>query len=297
MKLVDEGTLDLDQTLESLLPVDIPADKRTLTPRLLLSHCAGFTDWKPFYVDMEDIRKEERKKILRKRLLKLPPAYQAGKETLYSDLGFMVLEWIIEEKAGTLMPDFLERHFYGPLEMKRTFLGINSSKKNFEEGDFAATEDCPWRGKVIRGSVHDENAFSLGGYSGHSGLFGTAKDVFTLVNFLRAHYYRERSDYLRPETVRTFFTRQNIVKGSTWALGWDTPSDEDSSTGQYFSAKSVGHLGFTGTSVWMDLIKDIIVVFLTNRVHPTRDNEKIRAFRPLIHDRIMEVLGEEKSQV
>jgi len=288
MKLVDGGRIDLDQGLDRLLQGELPKNKRKLTSRLLLSHCAGFVDWKPFYLELDAIRQEERKGILREQILKLPPAYEAGQETLYSDLGFMVLEWIIEEKAGVPMHRFLNHNFYEPLGLKKTFLCINDSKNRFEEKDFAATEECPWRRRVIRGSVHDENAYALGGYSGHSGLFGTAKDLFTLVTFLRMHFYGERSDYLKSGTVEAFFSRQNIVKGSTWALGWDTPSAEASSAGKHFSAHSVGHLGFTGTSVWMDLQKDVIVIFLTNRVHPTRDNEKIRAFRPVLHDLIME---------
>jgi CubicO group peptidase (beta-lactamase class C family) len=288
MKLVDKGKIDLDQTLERLLPGDLPRDKRTLTPRLILSHCAGFADWKPFYLELDDVEREKRKDTLRERIMNMPLAYQAGKETLYSDLGFMVLEWLVEEKAGMPMHLFLNHHFYLPLGLKKTFLSINDSKKIFEEDDFAATEDCQWRRKIIRGFVHDENAYSLGGYSGHSGLFGTAKDLYAIVSLLRAHFYWERSDYLSPETVRLFFRRQNIVNGSTWALGWDTPSAEASSAGKYFSANSVGHLGFTGTSVWMDLKKDVIAIFLTNRIHPTRDNERIKAFRPVLHDLIME---------
>jgi CubicO group peptidase (beta-lactamase class C family) len=143
----------------------------------------------------------------------------------------------------------------------------------------------------MRGYVHDENAYVLGGYSGHAGLFGTAEEVYLLIDLLRVHFLGQRSDYLRPETVKTFFSRQDVVNGSTWALGWDTPSTQDSSSGRYFSSNSVGHLGFTGTSIWMDFEKDIIVVFLTNRIHPTRNNEKIKAFRPKIHDVIMEELG------
>jgi CubicO group peptidase (beta-lactamase class C family) len=139
--------------------------------------------------------------------------------------------------------------------------------------------------------VHDENAYSLGGYSGHAGLFGTASEVYKLANLLRGHWRGERTDYLRPETVRAFFTRQDIVEGSSWALGWDTPSSANSSSGSYFSETSVGHLGFTGTSLWMDLEKDVIVVFLSNRIHPTRENKKIRAFRPVLHDRVMETFG------
>jgi CubicO group peptidase (beta-lactamase class C family) len=105
---------------------------------------------------------------------------------------------------------------------------------------------------------------------------------------LRAHFLGEQDDYLNPETVRTFFTKQDLVNGSTRALGWDTPSPEDSSSGKHFSPHSVGHLGFTGTSLWMDLERDVIVILLTNRIHPSRNNEKIKAFRPKIHDLIME---------
>ena len=145
--------------------------------------------------------------------------------------------------------------------------------------------------KVIQGEVHDENAFSLGGYSGHAGLFGVAEEVYQIVNLLREHYLGKRDDYFRPSTIREFFTKQNIAKDCTWVLGWDTPSAKDSSSGKYFSPNSVGHLGFTGTSIWMDLDKDVFVILLTNRIHPTRENEKIRAFRPKLHDLIMEELA------
>ena len=138
--------------------------------------------------------------------------------------------------------------------------------------------------------MHDENAYALGGYSGHAGLFGTAGELYSLSDLLMGHYQGERGDYLRPETVRAFFSRQDLVNGSTWALGWDTPSPENSSSGKRFSARSVGHLGFSGTSVWMDLEQDVIVILLTNRIHPTRKNEKIRVFRPALHDLVMEEL-------
>jgi CubicO group peptidase (beta-lactamase class C family) len=204
----------------------------------------------------------------------------------------MILEWVVEEVAGMPLSLFLEKHFYAPLSLNKTFFSTDTRPAQFTEDQFAPTEDCPWRKRTVVGYVHDENAYALGGYSGHAGLFGTAKEVYTLVDLLRNHFLGKRNDYLRPETVRMFFRRQDLVKGSTWAMGWDTPSPEDSSSGKYFSSNSVGHLGFTGTSVWMDLDKDIIVIFLTNRVHTTRNNEKIRAFRPRIHDRVMEEKGE-----
>jgi len=290
MKLVDSGKIELDQPLEDLLPKTLPQDKRTITPRLLLSHSAGFADWKPFHIDLDNIRPEERKANLREQLINIPLIYPLGKGTLYSDLGFMVLEWVVEEVAGVKLPRSLHRHFYDPLGLNKTFFYEHAVPIRSGEDQVAATEDCPWRKKVLKGVVHDENAYALGGYSGHAGLFGNAREVYTLVCLLREHYRGEREDYLRPETVRAFFRRQDLVKDSTWALGWDTPSSENSSSGGHFSKRSVGHLGFTGTSVWIDLERDVIVIFLTNRVHPTRKNKKIRAFRPLLHDRVMEEL-------
>ena len=292
MKLVDEKKIDLDQSLAGLLSKAIPRDKRSITPRLLLNHCGGYADWKPLYVDLENFRVEKRKDILRGRLLDMPLVYEPGKESIYSDLGFMVLEWVVEESSGVPLPLYLDQYFYRPLLLKKTFLCHESSQGQFEEDQFAATEACSWREKVLLGSVHDENAHVLGGYSGHAGLFGTCEEVYAIVNLLRAHFFGQRDDYLDPDTVREFFSRQDIVKGSTWALGWDTPSPQDSSAGRYFSAKSVGHLGFTGISTWMDLEQDVIVIFLTNRIHPTRYNEKIKEFRPSLHNLIMEELSE-----
>jgi CubicO group peptidase (beta-lactamase class C family) len=291
MKLVDVGKVELDQPLSRLIPTPVPSDKKDLIPRLLLSHRAGFTDWKPFYLDLMAYESEQRKRILREQILRDPLAYSPGEEYLYSDLGFMILEWIIEEITGMSMRQFVEQTFYQPLRLERTFLSTHPLSLPFKREFFAATEDCPWRKEVIQGEVDDENAWALGGYSGHAGLFGPAEEVYVLVNLLREHYLGTRDDYLKPETVRTFFTRQDMVKGSDWCLGWDSPAEENSSAGRYFSRNSVGHTGFTGTSVWMDLDRDIVVILLTNRVHPTRENEKIKTFRPALHDLIMEELG------
>lgn len=291
MKLVGEGKVELDQPLSRLLPTPVPEDKKELTPRLLLSHSAGFTDWKPFYLDLMQYESEQRKRILREHILEDPLVYSPAQAYLYSDLGFMILEWIIEQATGMTMGQFVAQSFYEPLLLERTFLSEDTPAPPFKQEIFAATEDCPWRKRIIQGEVDDENAWALGGYSGHAGLFGPAEEVYVVVNLLREHYLGKRDDYLKPETVRAFFTRQDIVKESDWCLGWDSPSEENSSAGRYFSRNSVGHTGFTGTSVWMDLDKDVVVILLTNRVHPTRNNEKIKAFRPKLHDLVMEELG------
>ena len=190
------------------------------------------------------------------------------------------------------MDQYISENFFRPLSLKSTFLyNKELYPKSFEKERFAATEDCPWRGKIMQGQVHDENAFALGGYSGHAGMFGVVEEIYIILNMLMAHYRGVRNNFFKPETVRVFLKRQDIVKNSTWALGWDTPSTEGSSSGKYFSPDSIGHLGFTGGSLWLDLQKDIIVILLTNRVHPTRNNKKIKEFRPEIHDLIMRELG------
>jgi len=288
MRLVDQEKVGLDQPLSEIIHTSPFKDKEGLTIRLILSHSAGLAAWKPFYLDLIKEAPEKRKRLLRELIVNEPLAYRPGKACTYSDLGFMLLEWVIEELSGMHPDSFLRLNFYNPLSLKRTFLSMGSIPPPFKKEDIAATEDCAWRKRIIQGEVHDENAYALGGYSGHAGLFGDAEEVLSIINMLRGHYRGERHDYFRPEIVREFFRRQDIVKGSSWALGWDTPSSTESSSGRYFSSHSVGHLGFAGTSVWMDLHRDIVVIFLTNRVHPTRDNQRIKAFRPALHDLIME---------
>jgi CubicO group peptidase (beta-lactamase class C family) len=153
---------------------------------------------------------------------------------------------------------------------------------------FAATERCPWRDTIIEGVVHDENAYAVGGIEGHAGLFGTAKDVYRLLSVLLTDFYGQSESILfEKKLMQTFFIRAG---SSGRPLGFDAPSSTGASCGQYFSKKSVGHLGFTGTSFWMDLDRGVIVILLTNRVHPSRDNVKIKAFRPQLHDVVMTLI-------
>lgn len=295
MKLVGDKGVDLDRPLSDLISFPLE-DKKDLTLRLLLSHSAGLVDWRPFYLDLVNFRMEERKRILREWIIKEPFVYNPGEGCLYSDLGFMILEWIIEEIGETTLPLFMERHFFRPLSLKRTFLYQGTLPPGLKRENIAATEACVWRQRIIQGEVHDENAFALGGYSGHAGLFGTAKEILIMADMLREHYFGERDDFFKPRIVRDFFRRQEIVEDSTWALGWDTPSVAGSSSGKYFSSTSVGHLGFSGTSIWMDLQRDITVVFLTNRIHPDRNNRRIREFRPVLHDLIIDEVTENEER-
>jgi serine-type D-Ala-D-Ala carboxypeptidase len=295
MHLVDRGLLDLESPVFDLLPAGDPGDKGAVTTRLLLCHAAGFADWRDYYRRLEPVSPGDRKARCREWILEEPLQYPPGRGCVYSDLGFMLLEWIVEVASGMEMGEYVESLFFRPLGLKRTFLFRVGGPPVLEKEAFAATERCPWRGRVLQGEVHDENAFSLGGYSGHAGLFGTAEEVFAVARLFRDHVSGARSDLFRPETVRCFFERQARVPGCGRALGWDMPSREGSSAGRFFSRTSVGHLGFPGASVWMDLDKDVQVVLLTNRIHPSRENVLIREFRPRMHDCIMAELGKSGS--
>jgi CubicO group peptidase (beta-lactamase class C family) len=287
MKLKEDNLLDLDAPISSLIEPFQWKDKAAITPRLLLNHSSGLADWKPYYLELIKLPLKERKPAVRRLIMEEPLHEKPHTVSLYSDLGFILLEWIIEIVAGQDLSSFLNATFYQPLGLKTLHLDTVARGPMNEKGLYAATEDCPWRKEIIQGHVHDENAYALGGYSGHAGLFGTAHDIFTLTTALVNIYHGYNSSLLTSKTVRSFLSRQEIVPGSTWALGWDTPSKNNSSSGNYFSPNSIGHTGFTGTSIWIDLEKNITAIFLTNRIHPRRSNETIKEFRPELHNLIM----------
>jgi CubicO group peptidase (beta-lactamase class C family) len=219
-------------------------------------------------------------------LLKRTPLDNApGTTRGYSDLGFMLLCRLVETLAGSPMDRFLATEIYNPLGLSDLFF-IDLSGGRRAQRDFAATELCPLRKRLLVGEVHDDNAWYAGGIDGQAGLFGTAEAVFRLLRRLAAD--------LRGQAASPFFSRKLLLEMLTGSgrdrslLGFDRPCLEESSAGRYFSPDSIGHLGYTGTSFWMDLEKDACVILLTNRVHPSRWNQRLRQFRPLIHDRIME---------
>jgi CubicO group peptidase (beta-lactamase class C family) len=286
MGLVAQGRLHLDDPVENLgEPFSCPG-KDKITLRQLLAHSAGFPAWQPYYLESE--RWEgDRKAALRQMVRGEPLQHPPGSQTLYSDLGFIFLDWILEEVSGRDLHTWTRDYVYRPLGLNEmgfrplTAVGPESFKK------YAATEDCPWRKKILCGEVHDENAYAAGGVSGQAGLFGTALEVFRLLRELKQAYDNPAGSRLFDgNLVRTFWARQESPKDQPRALGYDIPSGTDSSAGRFISPKSIGHLGFTGTSFWFDLDRDLLVILLTNRVHMTRTNEKIKQFRPLIHDRI-----------
>src|SRR5574341_46595 len=216
---------------------------------------------------------------------------QPGAESRYSDLGFILLGAVLERIGARPLDQAARERLFTPLGLSSVgYLPIaNADGRAWVAGlRVAATERCPWRGRVLRGDVHDENAYAMGGVSGHAGLFGDALAVRALVRAWHDAALGRSASWPADLTTR-FVTRQCDLGRGTWALGWTVPTPP-STSGRFFSPRAYGHLGFTGTSVWVDPDRDLTVVLLTNRVHPTRENHGIASFRPSIHDAIYQWL-------
>jgi len=309
MMLVKEKKLRLDDRVTRFFPNFGVHGKMGITLRQLLSHSSGLPAWRPYYQEIASRETTQGKvsflssriarefvytQLQREKLEALP-----GQQTIYSDLGFMLLGAVIEEVTGLGLDQYCWDKLFRPLGLYSTaFINLEMVRRHklrpISER-FAPTELCPWRKRLLCAEVHDSNAYAMGGVAGHAGLFSTVDDLNQLVSCLLACYRGEHM-LLPSALVREFWTRDGNVPGSTWALGWDTPSPQQSSAGELFSPRSVGHLGFTGTSLWIDLEQQVHVIVLSNRVHPRRDNESIQAFRPVLHNAIMRVVLEDSGE-
>lgn len=294
--LMQKGYCRLDDHVVDHLPECADASIGSATIRHLLTHSSGLPGWRGFYERLSPdgiipSSVEEREQAKRKILSLIrseAPVYERGARSLYSDLGFIVLGLIVERSSGQSMSDYFLGQIVRPLGGPRIRfilserLHASSDSRDHETDAVAPTEVDRWRGRLLHGEVHDQNAAALGGEAGHAGLFGTADAVLAISGeWLRAHH--GRATILDQAMVQEFTRRQKLEGFSSWALGWDTPS-VPSSAGRYFADRSFGHLGYTGTSVWIDPVQELEVVLLSNRVHPSSRNEAIKEFRPAIHD-------------
>jgi len=280
----------LDKPLVTWFP-GAPPDKTGITPRQLLAHSSGLPAWRPYYLIsyladfMVLVRSpyEKRGSMTRwnDRILAESLVSEPGSGCLYSDLGFMLLASIVERETGQDFTQFLQDKFYGPLGLTNKLM-FNPPQGRYE---IALTR----RGEPA-GIVHDLNCRSMGRVSGHAGLFGTAEGVSKIAEEILTAL-KSRESFFDRDRVRVFCERPRFVEDCTRALGFDTPSKEDSSSGRFFSPNSLGHTGFTGASLWIDPERELIVVLLTNRVLMGESNLRIKAFRPLIHDTIIGEIG------
>lgn len=283
MQLVEQGKVDLDAPVQRYIPEFRGPNKERVTVRHLLTHSSGLPAWRPLY--KEAIGSEAALALAIGTALDTLP----GVRMVYSDLGAIILGQIVARVSGEPLDAYLARHVFGPLGMTST--QYRPSRELLPR--IAPTEYDPWRQRHLRGEVHDENAFALGGVSGHAGLFSSAHDVARLARMYLRGGTLDGVRLVGVETIRQFTTVQDSTL-SNRALGWETPNGSNSA-GHAMTHQAFGHTGFTGTSIWMDPSRDLFVILLSNRVNPTRQNLRIGGVRVALADAVVRVLDEGMS--
>ncbi len=279
MICIDRNLFKLDDPVYKYIPEFFENGKEAITIKNLLLHNSGLPAWKKFYNKNLDANS------IIKNIYQTKPEYSAGTKTVYSDLGIIVLGKLIETVTEKKLDQFCNDEIFIPLKMNNTYFNPPDSVKY----KIPPTEiDKHWRKKLVQGEVHDETSSLLGGVAGHAGLFSTAEDLSKLIQMLLDDGTFNGKQFIKPETVKLFTTRYSPK--STRALGWDTKSTTRSSAGNKFSKTSFGHTGFTGTSIWIDPERKLFVVFLTNRVYPSRENKKIINVRPKLHNAVIDAI-------
>jgi beta-N-acetylhexosaminidase len=281
---VEAGRIGLDLPVARYIPEwnEGPNSdwRKAVTIRNLLTHSSGLPAHKDYFLTLHS------KREYIAAICKEPLDYAPGTKTIYSDLGFILLGEILERATGKTVDQLAHEQIFAPLDMTGTT--FNPPKGLWPR--IAPTEnDGTYRKQLIQGAVHDENAFAMGGVAGHAGLFTTASDLAVFCQMLLNGGIYGHHRLLTRATISQFTSAQALA-GNAHTLGWMTPTP-NSSSGRYFSPHSYGHLGFTGTSIWIDPDRQLFVILLTNRVYPTRDNEKLAAVRPAVHDAVIESLG------
>jgi CubicO group peptidase (beta-lactamase class C family) len=295
-----EGVCQLDDCLQRFYPQSAGTTLGAITLRQLLAHTGGLAAWRPVYQELlpnglqaaAAPTARERRLQAARLILQMPLVYPPDSRMVYSDLGFFLLADILERQYQQSLHTLFQHRVAQPLGLCATAyrpIGGISPLPTCPAA-YAATEVCNWRKRLLVGEVHDENAWAMGGVAGHAGLFATAGDLWRFVQALQETAAEQRP-WLPVALLRQSWQRHPAPPGSTRALGWDTPTPGQSAAGDFFSASTIGHLGFTGCSVWSDLEQHVTVVLCTNRVHPTRHATGITSLRPAVHNCVMRALG------
>ncbi len=282
MILYERGLLDLEAPITAIIPEfagqfasDDPR-RREVTLRMLLAHTSGLPAYEKLF-----LRAHSREELLQAAFT-TPLAAAPGARAEYSDIGFIILGVALERLADESLDGFCQREIFGPLGMTHTTFKPAHSLKNSIP---PTADDRTFRHRIIQGEVQDENASVLGGIAGHAGLFSTAEDLAIFAHAI----VNGGHPILRSSTVELFSRRESAPEGTSRALGWDTPS-APSQSGKYFSSHSFGHLGYTGTSLWIDRDRQLSITLLTNRTWPDCANQAIKQVRPAFCDAVIEVL-------
>jgi CubicO group peptidase (beta-lactamase class C family) len=275
MLLVESRRVDLDAPVQRYVPEFSGRWKDAVTIRHLLTHSSGLPAWRPLYKEAEGPAAAMALAIA------TPLDTMPGIRMVYSDLGAIILGEVVMRVSGQPLERFLRERVFTPLGMRETtYLPAETLRPRI-----APTEVDPWRQRHLRGEVHDENAFALGGVSGHAGLFSTAQDLVRLARMYLGGGMLEGHRFLSPATIAQFTTVQDPAL-SHRALGWETPNGTNSA-GHLMSARAFGHTGFTGTSIWIDRDRGVFVLLLSNRVNPTREHRGITGVRAAVADAVM----------
>jgi len=276
--LYERGLLDLDAPVIAIVPEFARNEPRCrqVTFRMLLAHSSGLPAYEKLFMKAPS-RDELLSAAFGVRLVSDP-----GTKAEYSDIGFIILGVALERIADEALDIFCQREIFGPLGMIHTTFNPAVELRNLIP---PTVDDWTFRNRIIQGEVQDENTSAMGGVAGHAGVFSTAEDVATFAHAM----LNGGLPILRPETLAIFTKREETPLGSSRALGWDTPSSP-SQSGKYFSAKSFGHLGYTGTSLWIDPDRLLSVTLLTNRTWPDCKNQTVKEIRPRFHNAVVEAL-------
>ncbi|MFQ5508001.1 MAG: serine hydrolase domain-containing protein [Leptospirillia bacterium] len=286
MTLFAKRKISLETPLSQYFPeFSSTPDRARVTLGHLLTHASGLPAWRPLYEGAADADQ------VVARAAAEPLEHAPGECAVYSDLGFILLGRVLEKVTGSPLDRLFADTVCEPFGLTDTGFNRGNRPERYAGHSVAATADCPRRGMVL-GVVHDDNAYAMDGVAGHAGLFGTARDVGRWAEGLVAAWNGRKAP-LPQAIVRHFFSRDDSVSGSCRTLGFDTPAatpSGPSACGTHFGPATVGHLGFTGTSVWIDPEREWVVVLLTNRIHPDPENNRIRAFRPQLHETVAQAL-------
>jgi beta-glucosidase-like glycosyl hydrolase/CubicO group peptidase (beta-lactamase class C family) len=279
MMLVQSGKLLLDAPVQDYLPEFQGPNKNKVRVRNLLTHTAGFPAFLPIYKEAQGYDS------LLRAVFALPLDYEPGSKSIYSDFGMILLGEIVSRASALPLDRYLSQNLFGPLGMKSTL--YKPPKTLWPR--IAPTENDPWRNRVVRGEVHDENAFAMGGVAGHAGLFSDAHDLAIFAQMMLNRGVYDHRRFFNAEVVARFTSLQEPAEGAR-GLGWGKPSDSNW-TGPLFSAAAYGHTGFTGTSIWIDPRRQLFIILLTNRVHPSRENTQIDEARRTIAESVVKAVG------
>lgn len=279
MQLIEQGKINLWDYLKEFFP-ELPTDKEAITVFHLLTHSSGFQA----IVRLWDQDLTPEKKIA--YILNLPLEYPSGEKVVYSDPNFILLGELVKRVSGSSLDLYCHDHIFQPLGMNWTaFNPIDNLR--VEVTDLAATERCQWRKEILVGKVHDENCASMNGVSGHAGLFSNIKDLMAFGMMLLNKGRYQGARVLHDKTIDLMTRDWTAMLATHRCLGWDLSNNYRSSGGVLLSPAAYGHTGFTGTSLWIDPQAKLGVIFLSNRVHPSRENTQIITLRPRLHNLIV----------